>query len=134
MWKSLCELALLLFVGFAFTKWAMDALLRRHGQAWGLQGVADVASFPLLVAVLSTFFLLATPIDNTLSRTKEIEADRFGLNLAREPVGEAEAFLKLTEYRKPEPTALEEFVFYDHPSTRFRIHDAMRWRQAMGTP
>jgi STE24 endopeptidase len=41
--------------------------------------------------------------------------------------------LKLTEYRKPDPTPLEEYVFFDHPSTRFRIHDAMRWREAMGT-
>jgi STE24 endopeptidase len=134
VWKGLCELALLLFAGFAFAKWAMDALLRRLGPAWGLRGADDVASFPLLMAVISTFFLLATPIQNTLVRTQEIEADRFGLNLAREPIGAAEAFLKLTEYRKPDPTPLEEFVFYDHPSTRFRIHDAMRWRQAMGTP
>jgi len=134
IWKGLSELALLLFAGFAFAKWAMDALLRRFGHAWGLQGAEDVASFPLLMAVISTFFLLATPIQNTMVRTQEIEADRFGLNLAREPIGEAEAFLKLTEYRKPDPTPLEEFVFYDHPSTRFRIHDAMRWREAMGTP
>jgi STE24 endopeptidase len=134
IWKFLCELVLLLFVGFAFAKWAMDALLRRFGAAWRLQGATDVASFPLLMAVLSVFFLLATPIQNTLVRTQEIEADRFGLNLAREPLGEAEAFLKLVEYRKPDPTAVEEFVFYDHPSARFRIHDAMRWRQAMGTP
>jgi hypothetical protein len=31
-------------------------------------------------------------------------------------------------------TSIEEFIFFDHPSTRFRIHDAMRWREAMGTP
>jgi STE24 endopeptidase len=134
VWKGLTATVLVLFIGFAFSKWGMDALLRRHGRAWGLAGVADVASFPLLVAVMSAFFFLATPINNTLVRTQEIEADRFGLNLAREPIGEAEAFLKLTEYRKPDPSAFEEFVFYDHPSTRFRIHDAMRWRQAMGTP
>ena len=48
--------------------------------------------------------------------------------------GAAEVDLKLTEYRKPDPTPLEEFIFFDHPSTRFRIHDAMRWREAMGTP
>ena len=42
--------------------------------------------------------------------------------------------IKLGEYRKLEPGPIEEFVFFDHPSTRFRIHDAMRWRQAMGTP
>ncbi len=132
IYKSLREFALVFLAGFLFAKWAMDRMLRRNGPGWGLKDVGDVASLPLFAAVLSVFFLLATPVINTLTRTQEIEADRFGLNLAREPNGMAEADLKLTEYRKPDPGALEEFVFYDHPSTRFRIHDAMRWRQEMG--
>jgi len=134
IYKDMCEMALLVLAGFLFAKWAMDALLRRRGAAWGLQGTADVASLPLLVAVFSAWMFVATPVSNTLVRTKEIEADRFGLNLAREPDGFAEAALKLTEYRKPDPGPIEEFVFFDHPSTRHRIHDAMQWRQAMGTP
>jgi len=132
--KGIAEFALLLMAGFLFAQWAMDALLARYGERLGVQGVADVAGLPLLVAVFSTFLFAATPIANTMTRTQEIEADRFGLNLAREPHGQAEADLKLTEYRKPDPGAFEEFIFFDHPSTRFRIHDAMRWREAMGTP
>ena len=134
IYKALTEFAVLIFAGFIFSKWAMDALLRRHGAGWGLRGVADVASFPLLIAVFSAFLLVTTPISNTMVRAQEIEADRFGLNLSREPNGMAEADLKLTEYRKPEPGPIEEFVFFDHPSTRHRIHDAMQWREAMGTP
>ena len=133
-YSSLCELALLVLAGFMFAKWAMDALLRRQGAAWALQGVTDVAGFPLLLAVLSVWMLVTTPISNTIIRTQEIEADRFGLNLAREPNGFAEAALKLTEYRKPDPGPVEEFVFFDHPATRHRIHDAMQWRESMGTP
>jgi STE24 endopeptidase len=53
------------------------------------------------------------------------------MDLAREPLAMAEVLLKLTEYRKPDPGPIEEWVFFDHPSTRFRIHDAMRWREAM---
>lgn len=134
LYKAVMEFAILLFVGFAFSKWALDAMLRRYGAAWGLRGAGDVAGFPLFIAVFSVFFLLATPVSNTLVRTQEIEADRFGLNLAREPHGEAEVDLKLTEYRKPDPGPIEEFVFFDHPGTRHRIHDAMQWREAMGTP
>jgi STE24 endopeptidase len=133
IYKALCEMAIVIFIVFVLSKWAMDRLLARRGAAWGLTGVADVAGFPLFLAVFTTFMFLATPITNTLVRTQEIEADRFGLNLAREPHGEAEVDLKLTEYRKPDPGPIEEFVFFDHPSTRYRIHDAMRWRQAMGT-
>jgi STE24 endopeptidase len=134
IYKGLCEMTLVILAGFIFAKWAMDAMLRRHGAAWGLHGVGDVASFPLFIAVFSAFMFVATPINNTLTRTQEIEADRFGLNLAREPHGEAEVDLKLTEYRKPDPGPIEEFIFFDHPSTRHRIHDAMQWREAMGTP
>jgi STE24 endopeptidase len=134
IYKGLCEMTLVILAGFIFAKWAMDAMLRRHGAAWGLQGVGDVASFPLFIAVFSAFMFAATPVINTLVRTQEIEADRFGLNLAREPHGEAEVDLKLTEYRKPDPGPIEEFIFFDHPATRHRIHDAMQWREAMGTP
>ena len=133
IYKALCELALLMLVGFLVSKWALDASLRRWGKGWGLAGAADVAGLPLFVAIFSTFMLLATPINNTMVRTQEIEADRFGLNLSREPHGEAEVDLKL-EYRRPDPGPIEEFVFFDHPGTRHRIHDAMQWREAMGTP
>ena len=134
VYKFIAAMTLLLLAGFLFTQWAMSALLARCGARFGLHGVSDVASLPLLVAVISVFAFAATPITNTIIRTQEVEADRFGLNLAREPHGAAEVDLKLTEYRKPDPTRLEEFVFFDHPSTRFRVHDAMRWRGAMGTP
>jgi STE24 endopeptidase len=132
--KGLAEYSLLVLAGFAFTRWAMGALLRRHGRAWGLEGDHDVASFPLFMAVFSVFLLVTTPLNSTLVRSQEIEADRFGLNLAREPHGEAEVDLKLTEYRKADPGPIEEFVFFDHPGTRHRIHDAMQWRESMGTP
>jgi len=134
VYKMIAEFALILLAAFLFAKWFMDGVLARHGASLGLQGAGDVASLPLLTAAFSIFLFLATPITNTLIRTQEIEADRFGLNLAREPHGAAEADLKLTEYRKPAPGPIEEFIFFDHPSTRFRVHDAMRWREAMGTP
>jgi len=134
VYKWIAAMALLLLAGFLFTQWAMTILLARFGDRFGLRGVSDVAAFPLLVAVISVFAFAATPLTNTIIRTQEVEADRFGLNLARDPHGAAEVDLKLTEYRKPDPTPLEEFVFFDHPSTRFRVHDAMRWREAMGTP
>jgi STE24 endopeptidase len=133
VYKMIASFGLLLLAGFLFAKWGMEKMLARYGARWSLQGVGDVASLPLFAAVFSVFMFAATPIVNTIIRTQEIEADRFGLNLAREPHGMAEAFLKLTEYRKPNPSAFEEFVFFDHPSTQFRVHDAMRWREAMGT-
>jgi len=133
VYKMIGEFALLLLAAFLFTQWFMERLLNRHGVHFGLQGITDVANLPMFAAAFAIFFFIATPITNTVIRVHEIEADRFGLNLAREPHGVAEAHLKLAEYRKPDPGMIEEF-FFDHPSARFRIHDAMRWREAMGTP
>jgi STE24 endopeptidase len=36
--------------------------------------------------------------------------------------------LKLSEYRKLDPSPLEEFFLYDHPSGRTRIFAAMGWK------
>jgi STE24 endopeptidase len=63
-------------------------------------------------------------------RLTEREADAFGINTAREPDGMAEVALKLGAYRKLNPTPLEEFIFYDHPSGRARIRMAMDWKAA----
>jgi STE24 endopeptidase len=129
--KMLVMFTLLAMVCFLVTQLVMQRLLKRYGAAWRLSGPADVASLPLLAAVFGTCMLLATPVINTIIRVQEVEADLWGLNLAREPHGEAEVLLKLTEYRKPDPGAWEEFIFFDHPSTRTRIMNAMRWRQQM---
>jgi STE24 endopeptidase len=63
-------------------------------------------------------------------RVTEREADAFGINTAREPDGTAEVALKLGAYRKLNPTPLEEFICYDHPSGRARSRMAMDWKAA----
>ena len=132
--KILTALTLILLLAFYFAQWMMRWLLSRTALLTGVSRVDDVASLPLLAAVFSIFFALCTPLQNTLIRTHEAEADQFGLNLSREPHGFAEGQLKLVEYRKADPGPLEEIVFFNHPSTRKRIYAAMRWREAMGTP
>ena len=72
--------------------------------------------------------LIATPLFNTIIRVHEIEADAFGLDAAREPDGFASTAMKLSEYRKIEPTELEEMIFFDHPSGRTRVRMAMEWK------
>ena len=40
----------------------------------------------------------------------------------------ATAALRLASYRKIDPGAFEEFVFFDHPSGRARIAMSMQWK------
>src|SRR5258708_32933368 len=117
-------------VGVARARVVFDAAVRRWGNKWGVRGLADRAGLPLLALIFSTLFFLATPFLNTVVRITEREADAFGINTAREPDGMAKVALKLGAYRKLNPTPLEEFIFYDHPSGRARIRMAMDWKAA----
>jgi STE24 endopeptidase len=99
-------------------------------QPSAVYGIADPASLPLLSLIFAAVFFLLTPLTNTVTRTFEREADAFGLNTSREPDGMAKVALKLGTYRKLDPTPLEEFIFFDHPSGRARIQMAMDWKAA----
>lgn len=128
--KLLTYLGIFVLVGFALTRILFDAAVRRWGDKWGVRGIADPAGLPLLALIFSTLLFLATPLLNTVVRVTEREADAFGINTAREPDGMAKVALKLGAYRKLNPTPIEEFIFYDHPSGRARIRMAMDWKAA----
>jgi STE24 endopeptidase len=117
---------LLIVVVFALANWLFNKL--SAGERWGIRNVWDPAGMPLLFSVIGFLFLIATPINNNITRFHEHQADMFGLNAAREPDGFAESALLLSEYRKMEPSAFEEWFFYDHPSGYDRIHMAMVWK------
>jgi Zn-dependent protease with chaperone function len=128
IYKELVMNGVVVVIGFAFLSWGISFALSRWGEAWGVRGTGDIAVLPLAVIVLSIYFLITTPINNTITRTMEFEADMFGLNAARQPDGEANVDLLLGEYRKMDPGPMEEFIFFDHPSGRTRITASMRWK------
>jgi STE24 endopeptidase len=128
IYKALVMNGVVIVIGFAFLSWGMSLALSRWGESWCVRDIGDIAVLPLAVIVLSTYFFLTTPINNTITRTMEFEADMYGLNAARQPDAEANVDLLLGEYRKMDPGPIEEFVFFDHPSGRTRITAAMRWK------
>jgi STE24 endopeptidase len=128
VYKGILEFGIVIVVGFAFLSWSFTGLQARCGARWGIRGIADVAGLPLLLLLFSAFMFVMTPVTNTLTRTMETEADNYGVNVAREPDGFAQAALHLSEYRKMKPGPIEEFIFYDHPSGWNRIHRVMVWK------
>ena len=126
--KGIFMYGVVVVFGFAFLNWFINFALARWGEGWGVRGITDVAVLPLATVGLSIYFLLMTPVNNSITRTMEFEADMYGLNAARQPDGEANVDLMLGEYRKLDPGPLEEFIFFDHPSGRTRITAAMRWK------
>ncbi len=128
VYKGLMEIGIILVVGFALVNLLFERLRVRYEAKWQVRGIGDVAGLPLVMLLFGAYFFLMTPVLNSVVRTQEYEADMFGLNASRQPDGFAQAALHLSEYRKMEPGPLEEFIFYDHPSGRTRIHSAMRWK------
>jgi STE24 endopeptidase len=128
VYKGLVDIAVLLFLGFAFVLWGFRRLTARYGNRWGVGGIDDPAAFPVIVVLFSVYFFVLTPVTNTITRTMEMEADLFGLNAAARPDGFASTAMKLSTYRKIAPSGWEEALFYDHPSGRTRVHTAMQWK------
>ena len=126
--RLLLLIAFVYLAGFAFVNWGFGWLTGVFGGSWHIRMIDDPAGLPVLAALATIFSLLATPVTNTISRTTEIHADMFGINAARKPDAFATVALKLSSYRKLDPGPWEEAIFYDHPSGRTRIWEAMRWK------
>ena len=102
--------------------------------ARGVTGLADPAGLPVVSVIFAVMALLATPLTTSLSRYSEADADRFSVEHFNEPDGLAKALVKTIEYRASSPSALEEFLFYDHPSVGRRVRAAMDWKAAHPKP
>lgn len=120
--------AIMFGVCFWVASLVVPGIIARWGAGWGLRGIDDVAAWPVYSIVIALLLLAMTPVRNTMVRVNESQADAFGLDVAKEPDGFAKVAMKLSEYRKIEPGAVEEFVFYDHPSGRTRVRMAMDWK------
>lgn len=120
---------LVLGIGYFAISRVFGRLQRRHGDRFAIRDIADPAGLPLAFAIFAVVMYLLTPFTNSMVRVAEVQADAFGLDTAKEPHGFASVAMRLSTYRKLEPGALEEVVFYDHPSGRARVERSMRWLQ-----
>ena len=120
---------MILLAGLVF--WLIDRLFPVAKRLLGANRVGDIsdpAGLPVLAAIAAVIGLLLTPVTNTMIRVIEQDADQFSLVHANEPDGLSKALIKTAEYRAPSPSAIEEFLFYDHPSVENRIRMAMEWK------
>ena len=107
--------------------WIAFLLTERLGQRWaaalGLQGLSDVAGFPLLALWLSLLGLLSLPLQHGLARRFEWQADRFASALIARPRAFAEALRRLAQLNLADPAPPRWIVwwFYDHPPITERI-------------
>ena len=117
--RGLVVAALLMLAGLLGLHVSCKALLRRLGDRFGVDRLADVASLPMLLAVGNMITLLLLPIGYAHSRYMEREADRFGLEVTRLNRAAATSFVKLQESNlsNPNPGPLYNFWRATHPSS-----------------
>src|SRR3989440_1429704 len=88
---------------------------------------AEVVPFALLVAF--TLSLLATPLENVVSRRYESEADWMALQTTRDPAAGREAFRSFTriDLAQPNPPEWSYVLLDDHPTVLQRIAMTVAW-------
>ena len=115
--------------------WIAERLFPRFARAFGSNAsIGEPRGVPVLLFMVSFFGFLTMPIFNTFSRMIETQADAYSLQTENRPDGLSSALVKTAEYRYPRPNAIEEVVFYDHPSVERRVRTAMEWKAAHPEP
>jgi STE24 endopeptidase len=120
--------------GFLFVGWVATRLITRFGSRWHVTGSSDNGAMPLFWGLLMLWGFITLPLSNSIVRQQEAEADMFGINASREPLALAEFMIRDADARQLDPPPLVESAFYNHPSARNRIFNAMRWRAENLTP
>jgi STE24 endopeptidase len=125
IWRMVGVLVLL-SIAFFFLA---DRLFPRFARAFGsTAGIGDPQGLPVLIFIVGLLSLLAQPVMNAVVRQGEREADNYSLRHVSLPDALASALVKTAEYRYPRPSALQEAIFYTHPSVEWRVRNAMEWK------
>jgi STE24 endopeptidase len=123
VWISIFFSWALTLLGLYATHRTAGFLLARFGGRFGFTQLADPASLPLLMLLLSLFFFLIAPAALALSRHHERQADRFGLDLTRDNQAAATAFVALQRQNLsvPRPGLLYKLFRASHPPIGERV-------------
>jgi STE24 endopeptidase len=126
IWKGILFEAGLILAGFYLASRLLVAL----GGRLGLGGAADTAGLPLLLLAAGGVSLLMVPLAHALSRAYERQADRFALDLTKNPTAFVSAMRRLGAQNLAEdrPSKIVQWLFYSHPPLGERIAAAQQFK------
>jgi STE24 endopeptidase len=118
----------LMWIGLAAAAWARPALL----PVLSLPSLAYVPGYPVVLFVVELFFVLLGPLLNWWSRRLEARADRFALELTRDPAAFVGAMERIASQNLAErhPPRWAEVLLATHPPLYRRIEMARNWKLA----
>ena len=94
--------------------------------------MADPAGLPLLLLAAGACRCVMMPVAHAMSRAYERSADRFALDLTRNPGAFISAMRRLGAQNLAEehPSKIVQWLFYSHPPIRERIASAQAFSSA----
>jgi Zn-dependent protease with chaperone function len=130
IWKLIASSSVLTVAGFYIANLALTGLIDTFAYL-GLRDVADVAAFPLLILSILLFSILTMPLNNTLSRSLERQADRFALTSTGKPQAFIDGMQKLAKQNlaDTEPSPIIEFLLHSHPGIGSRVRAAQQFAE-----
>ena len=124
--KMIVQGSIVMFIGLFIA----NQLLQRTIGYFGFTEISDIAALPLFGLILIVFFMILIPIENTISRKAEGQADQYELDLVQKPDAFISSMTKLCDQnlRNADPHPIIEFLFYDHPSGKKRVERAIGFK------
>jgi len=119
IWKGIVFESALMLAGFYLASRMLAGLSDR----FGFRGVADPAGLPVLLLAAGAVSLVMMPVAHAMSRAFERSADRFALDLTKNPAAFISAMRRLGAQNLAEehPSRLVQWLFYSHPPVAERI-------------
>ena len=127
IWTAIAIEAALIYAGF----YAAYRVVTGMATTFGLTGPGDVAVLPLILLAAGAVSLLLMPIFNAVSRRHERRADRYALEITRNPAAFVSAMKRLGAQNLAEerPSRIVEVLFHSHPPLAKRLDAARAWAE-----
>ncbi len=127
IWKGIVFQSVLILAGCFAASWILEAA----AAPLGLRGASDLAGLPLLLLAAGAVSLIMVPVAHAMSRAYERSADRFALEVTKNPSAFITAMKRLAAQNLAEddPSRIVQLLFYSHPPIRERIAAAEAFRK-----
>ncbi|MGG3571609.1 M48 family metallopeptidase [Bacillus gobiensis] len=107
-------------------------LASRYRTMLNIEGKHDLAALPLLLAIVAILSFLSSPLNNTVSRFMERQADQYAIELTEDKEAGIKTFqeLSIAGLSQTNPPALVKFFRYGHPTIMERIQSLDNYKKA----
>ena len=114
---------LISLLGLYLTYRIMNWATKRWGNELKISDVRDIRSLPLFFMILSMLLFAASPFTNFTSRYQETRADKYAIEMTKNPEAAITSFQELTRsgLSQVNPPLLVKIFRYTHPSMLDRI-------------